>query len=403
MRREPANDFTLRGIRMFVPMALSLVLLSTFLAACVTTGIVSGGNWQSSGLQHQHIRALAVDPNNPQKLYAGDLQGSVFVSTNAAQSWSELGAGLLLPNSIHELAFDDSGKKLYAATDRGIFVSADEAQNWSLVSTHDSGLPVESYTSLAFDLNSPKTLYTGTSTRGVFVSTNEGVSWTAINYGLPQNLMINALAYDTDQHQLWAATSVGVYRSDDKGISWHAFNRGLPANVVAYTVQSASASGGTKGLVYVGTNRGFFLSQNSGIQWAVGQEALSGTSIRRILVDFRTTDATTVFVATDLGAFRSDDRGQTWGGIATGLPKNVPVYALALGASDYTQLYAATDDVYLYPGSSGGLSFTRILSLLAVVLFFYLLYRLTRRRRGERRSWFKPERIDAPSASKVES
>jgi len=65
-------------------------------------------------------------------------------------------------------------------------------------------------------------------------------------------------------------------------------------------------------------------------------------------------------------------------------------------------LYAAADDVYLYPGSSGGLSFTRIISILVVVLFFYLLFRLTQRRRGKRRGWFKPARIDEPSAFKVE-
>src|SRR5437764_3999127 len=42
------------------------------LAACAPgVGIFSSGAWQSGGLQHQHIRALAVDPTNPKTIYAG--------------------------------------------------------------------------------------------------------------------------------------------------------------------------------------------------------------------------------------------------------------------------------------------------------------------------------------------
>jgi hypothetical protein len=79
------------------------------------------------------------------------------------------------------------------------------------------------------------------------------------------------------------------------------------------------------------------------------------------------------------------------------------VYALALGANEYSQLYAAVDDVYLYPGSSGGLNITTLLPILLVLLFFYLLYRFTRRGRRSSREMLKLERIiETPTQDKVQ-
>jgi hypothetical protein len=127
--------------------------------------------------------------------------------------------------------------------------------------------------------------------------------------------------------------------------------------------------------------------------------SLSATSIHFILVDFRSANATTVYVGTNLGAFRSDDNGQDWGGIASGLPRGKPVSALLIGANNYTQLYAAVDGdgVYLFPGTSGGLAPSRIFPFLLIVLFFFLLYQFTQRGRKRRRITVEPERIpEAP-------
>jgi hypothetical protein len=42
-----------------------------------SAGIFSGGSWQSTGLQHQQIRVLVVDPNDPRKLYTAGLHRGV--------------------------------------------------------------------------------------------------------------------------------------------------------------------------------------------------------------------------------------------------------------------------------------------------------------------------------------
>lgn len=358
---------------------LLLLPLLICLAACAPgSGIFAQGAWQSGGLQHQHIRTLTVDPNNPQIIYAGDAQDGVFVSTDAGIHWNQRNTGLSLPTAIHALGFDDPGKKLYAATDAGVFMSADAAQHWVAI----SGLPAASYTALAFDLKAPHTIYTATMHSGVFVSTNDGSSWTAANEGLPGGISFNGLAFDSDKHQLWAATDRGIYRSDDAGITWQALNNGLPSTVVVNTVFPAAISGGNQNLVFAGTNHGFFRSEDYGAHWSTSQLSLSGTSVNAILIDYHT--VTTVYAGIGIGVLRSDDNGQNWNGIASGLPKDQPVYALTMGANGYNQLYAANNDVYLFPGNSSAFDPSQILPILLILVFFFALYRLSSQ--GRKRS-----------------
>ncbi|QBD77724.1 hypothetical protein EPA93_17690 [Ktedonosporobacter rubrisoli] len=380
-------------------LTILLCLLLTTLSSCgPSTGIFATGNWQDSGL-HQHIRALAVDPNNPGTLYAADTQGHIFYSTDAAQHWNERSTGLSLPNPVHALALDIPGKKLYAATAQGLFVSTDAAQHWNSVLTPTAGLPPDSYTALAFNGNAPDIFYTATAGHGIFISTNGGSSWTSASNGLPQGSAITSLSFAPDTNQLWAATSSHIYQADSKATSWQAADTGLPADISINTVHPASESGGPHGFIYAGTNRGFYLSRDSGKHWSRGQVPLSGTSIHCMLVDFRNTQTTAIYVGTDVGVLASDDNGQNWRNIGSGFPKGQPVYALVLGAESYSQLFAATDNsVYMFPGTNTGFGLTRIITIAAIIVFFYLLYRVADLSRKRRRKNKQAEQTEqAPS------
>lgn len=371
---------------------LLLLPLLVLLSACgPTVGIFAGGTWQTSGLQNQNIRALAVNPNNLQEIYVGDAQNGVFVSTNAGQNWVQRSIGLPLPTGIHALAFDNAGKKLYAATDAGLFVSAVGAQHWSSVGSASTALPTDSYTTIAFDLHTASIIYVGTAHHGVLKSENSGTTWADASTGLPTGDAINDLIYDSNTHQLWAATDMGVYQSANGGTSWQSFTNGIPASDVINAVLPADVSGGASGLIYAGTNHGFYLSKDSGAHWSQSRDSLAGTGIHAILIDY--SQVTIVYVATDIGALRSLDSGQTWSGISSGIPRDQAVYALAQGASGYSQLYAASRGIYLYPGNSGAFSAGRIIPILVILLFFYLLYLLVSRGRRRSRNMLKPERI----------
>ncbi len=386
------KDGSAKVALLFQCIVLVLLCLLTLSACATNAGIFAGGIWQASGLLHSQIRALTVDSKNPQNLYAGDAQGHVLVSTDGGLHWIDHSSGLPLPNAIHALSLDATDKKLFAATDNGLFVSTDSAQHWSAVGENAKRLTSHMFTALAFDLNAPHTIYLAVQ-HDVYMSTDDGTTWSSISHGIDANATINDLTYDTENHHLWAATSLGVYRSDNRGTNWQALNTGIPAQTVVYTIQPASISGGAQGLIFAGTSQGFLRSTDNGAHWAESLQSLAKTQVRAVFVDFRA--PTTVYVSTYVGVLRSDDSGQNWSGIASGMPRGISIYAIALGGTDYTQLLAAADDIYLFPGTSGGFNFTRLLPIVLIVLLFFVFYRFTRRNRRSKSALLKPERIIA--------
>lgn len=357
-----------------------LLILSFVLSACASnSGLFSGGggHWQAEGLQNQHLQVLAVDPHHLRDIYAGDAQNGVFVSTDAGQTWKQSSTDLPLPLAISALAFDTLGQKLYAATSTGLYVSNNAAAMWSLV----AHLPADSYTALAFDANSPHTIYVGTAHSGVFTSIDDGAQWTSINHGLPTQ-SLTSLLYDPNLKQLWAAFADAVYRSDDNGARWQPMSNGLPPNAGITALALGGSTPDNPNLILAGTAHGFYRSTDTGQHWAQSQLSLAGLHISAVLLD--ATQANVVYISTNIGVLRSQDNGQNWGQLATGLPANQPVTSLVQGADNNAQLFVASHGIYVYPGSGGGtFSPGQLVPILAVLLFFGLLYWFfgTRRRR----------------------
>mgnify|MGYP001327307854 CR=1 FL=1 len=363
---------------------LLLLLLATLTSCAPNSGILGGGNWQQSGLSGQHIQTLAVDTNNSQNIYAGGSGGEVFVSTDGGQHWTEHDSGLPFPDAINQLAFDPSGKKLYAATSHGLFLSTDGAQHWEPIPSAAEPLALhnQNLVALAFDLNKPHTIYVATP-NNVFVSSNDGTSWMLVGGSPGTGATINGLTYDSSDHQLWAATALGVFRYDGSGPSWLWLTNGLPAAIQVYTVQPAENNGGDPNLVFAGTNQGFFRSQDDGAHWVQSQQSLQRTQVHSIFVDFQ--QPTTVYAGTTgVGVLQSNDSGQTWNGLGPDFPYGQPIYAIQLGGDGYAQLFAASDAVYFFPGNSGGLSFSRLLPLIIILVLFALLYAFMRSRQHRR-------------------
>lgn len=346
---------------------LALLLLTLSSCGSGSVGIFSGGTWQKSGLQDQHIQALAVDPNHLRDIYAGDEQNGAFVSTDSGNTWKQSSAGLPLPVSVTALSFDIPGKKLYAATSAGLFVSNGAATTWHMV----AGLPADSYTALAFDVNAPQVVYIGTAHSGALKSTDSGEHWAQISSGLPSGALLSLL-YDPNLKQLWAAFAGTLYRSDDQGANWHAMNNGLSADMGINTLALGEVTSASSSLLFVGTNHGIFLSSDEGQHWAASQLQLTNLRITAILLD--ATQPNVVYIATDIGVLRSKDNGQNWSQVASGLPANQPVHTLAQGGDNNAQLFATSQGVYLYPGSGNLASPTQFVPILLILVFFALMY-----------------------------
>ena len=168
----------------------------------------------------QYFTAVAVAPSSSNTVYAGTLNGDVWVSTNRGGSWRSIAgsdAGPLPVRAVNDIAVDPQNAQIayvsYSGFDengsgRGhVFRTTNGGQSWQDLSGNLPDVPVNS---LLIDPDSisvgpTRVLYAGTDI-GVFRVTLDGTTnWQSFGTGLPP-VVVNRLAYNATTRQLLAAT-----------------------------------------------------------------------------------------------------------------------------------------------------------------------------------------------------
>ena len=151
-----------------------LFVMALTAAASVWAGI---GQWTSlGGPDGGNIAMLAIDPNTADTIYAASNAGSTFKSIDGGTRWT------VTDFPIGRLIIDPKDSQtLYVVTpSRGIFKSSDGGATW-----RDANSGLTGYgSSLAFDPQNPKTLYTGVGLQ-IFKSADGAERWTAFSLALP--------------------------------------------------------------------------------------------------------------------------------------------------------------------------------------------------------------------------
>jgi photosystem II stability/assembly factor-like uncharacterized protein len=239
-------------------------------------GQVDGGVWKSNDYGRtwhpifdqeptQSIGAIAVAPSDPKIIYVGSGEGlqrpdlsvgdGIYKSIDAGKTWTHL--GLRDGQQIPALAVDPRDPdRVFAAvlghpfgpnTERGIFRSTDGGKTWEKVlylNQNTGGDDVE------IDPENPNIVYAtlwearqgpwedhnsyGGSEGGIYKSTDGGNSWHKLVNGLPKNLMQAYVAIAPSKPSRLYATvamdlegdyqtgeGLGIFRSDDSGETWH--------------------------------------------------------------------------------------------------------------------------------------------------------------------------------------
>jgi photosystem II stability/assembly factor-like uncharacterized protein len=182
-------------------------------------------------------------------------------------------------------------------------------------------------------------LYAGTMGQGVQRSRDAGEHWEAINYGLPPQCDVRALvAHPQHQGLLFAGTDRGCFRSQDGGLSWKPV-RSIDEAIEVWSLYICPQA---PNLMFAGTRPSrLYGSRDGGQTWVQSPlELPTTTRLTALAVDPEDTD--TVYVGVQAGGLlRSVDGGRRWETINEGL-SDPHVHALCVCPSSPPTLHVAT-------------------------------------------------------------
>jgi photosystem II stability/assembly factor-like uncharacterized protein len=362
-----------------LPQVYSLVFhptVSGTLWAAADSGYVStdgGQTWSPVGPGLPGVMDWAVDPSDPDRVYAGTMRG-VFQSTDRGNTWDEANQGLqgIVPN-LGLAASPANPDEVYVATDGMVFRSHDGGQVWQEMDVPPTWEVRPHLRLVAVDPFTPIRVYLGSSTSPqVHISEDRGQTWYTVTLPLPPGWTgwggVWALAPHPRHHgRILAGVGLypsgggieewpgALYISHDSGASWEHLDIGVPiSGVLTLAYDPANAQ-----VVYAGTEgSGLLRSGDGGLTW---QPISSWPGTPYILAVTVHPQNHKVFVS-DIGPgqaiYVSDDMGQTWARLPE-QPTTSPVWELLYTQAQTPTLYAGTMGASLHRSTDDGLTWTR--------------------------------------------
>ena len=319
---------------------------------------VNGGVWKSEDYGRtwnpifddqptQSVGAIAVAPSDPNIVYVACGEGlqrpdlsvgdGIYRSADAGKTWTHL--GLRDGQQIPALAVDPRDpNRLFAAVlghpygpneERGIFRSTDGGQTWQKVLYKDENT---GGSDIEIDPSNPDVLYAclwrarqgpwedgnayGGAGGGIFKSTDRGNTWNKLAGGLPEDLVQAYVAIArSDPRRLYSSLAdthgTHIYRSDDAGEHWSAITTDARPALRIGGGDLAVPVVDTKNpdVVYT-TSIVCWRSTDGGKTWTGIRGAPGGDDYQNMWIN--PDNPNTILLVSDQGAIVTVNGGETW-------------------------------------------------------------------------------------------
>ena len=300
------------------------------------------GSWQVVKDLPRGVNSFAVDPSNPQIIFASSGQhgggGASFKSQDGGLSWSALPAPPA--DAFNALAFSSSTPStLYAVTSNTgqVFSSQNGGQTFTPLGKTELGIGFSRQ--LIPSPGNPSTLFSIADGDGLSRSTDGGISWMLLTGGLPHDknyVFTMSLAVDPLKPSIlysgtggFVGSGFGVYKSTNGGETWSPSNRGM----LDYRITALAINSLPPQVIYAGSDSGnLFKSTDSGQTWTDLTQNLQITQhnnprqVRAILID--PTDPQLIYLLADNSALLySTNGGEKWKPLARPADWDQPMFS----------------------------------------------------------------------------
>ena len=337
-------------------------------------------------------RALAGVPGQPYTFYIGAVNGGVWKTTDAGQTWQPLfdqeptgsiGAIAVAPSDPN-IIYVGSGEGLIRpdlSVGDGIYKSTDAGKSWTHLGLREG----QQIPYISVDPTDPNRLFVAVlghpygpnEERGIFRSTDGGQTFQKVLYKDPNiggsdvkidpnhpNVVYAGL-WETRQgpweNGAWSGTGGGFFKSTDGGDHWTQISgHGLPDDIVQIDVTICQAnSNRLYATVAAGRGVALYRSDDAGENWTRTTEdprpvlRIGGGDLPVPKVDPKNPDV--IYVCSTV-TWRSTDAGKTWFGLR-GAPGGDDYQSLWINPND-TNILLLTSDQGAIVSLNGGVSWT---------------------------------------------
>jgi photosystem II stability/assembly factor-like uncharacterized protein len=318
--------------------------------------------WRRAALFGADVRALIIDPSEPDTFYLGTSGGEVYVSTNGAKSWTNPYHGTPFPGYIVDNLTVDRDGRLWAACwglwgGGVIAVSNDRGHTWT---RRDAGLEDFSVRAITVDERDANFVLVGGLT-GVYRSTDAGATWEKIS----DQENVESLAVDPRSHdRIYVGTWRQGQRTEDGGKTWKLINNGMVLDTDMFQILVERDDPDS---VWVSTCGWVYNSADRGDKWTRYRDGFNNRRIHDIEVDPCNRDA--VYAGSVGGLYRSDDRGKSWYAVSS---EDLVINSIAMHPQrpgrvvigvEGDGVYVSDDDAKSFARSSDGLYDVKITSI----------------------------------------
>jgi photosystem II stability/assembly factor-like uncharacterized protein len=310
-------------------------------------------DWRVSGPTGGDVRALVVDPSDPQRFYFGTLDGQIYTSTDGGQQWR------LLSNFNRPKLFMDhiivdprDSRVIYVATHRhkeagGFFKSTDGGATWR----EAAELKEEALHSMTQSSKNPDMMLVGTN-RGLWLSMDSGDSWAQLNTASQPGLInVESLAIDPrNTDVIYAGTWYLPYKTTDGGRTWASTKNGIidDSDIFAIDIDPRNPDH-----IIASACSGIYETRNAGGLWRKVQGIPSQSRRTRAILQHPSVSGV-VFAGTTEGFWRSTNGGESW---MLTTSKQLEINSIAVHPKDPDTIYIGTNNYGVMVSNDGGKTF----------------------------------------------